>query len=68
MIPNDDIIELAWKDSVSFLDIHKQYGISEGEVIKIMRNSLKNKSFNRWRARMYGRHSIHYSKKNNIKY
>ena len=27
-----EIVELAWKDSVSFNDIYKQYGISENEV------------------------------------
>ena len=27
-----EIVELAWKDSVSFSDIYKQYGISEKQV------------------------------------
>ena len=36
-----EIVELAWKDSVSFSDIYKQYGISEKQVKKIMRKNLK---------------------------
>ena len=36
-----EIVELAWKDSVSFSDIYKQYGISEKQVKKIMKKLKK---------------------------
>ena len=46
------IIEMAWEDRTPFEAIEFQFGTSEGEVIKIMRNSLKRKSFNLWRKRV----------------
>ena len=54
-----EIIELAWKDTVSFSDIYEQYGLTESDVKKIMRNSLKNKSYKIWRMRVKGRYSAH---------
>ena len=56
-----EIVELAWKDSVSFSDIYKQYGISEKQVKTIMRKNLKKGSYYAWRKRVQGRHSVHYS-------
>lgn len=56
-----EIVELAWKDSVSFSDIYKQYGISEKQVKKIMRKNLKKGSYYAWRKRVQGRNSVHYS-------
>ena len=55
----NEIIELAWKDSVSFSDIYEQYGLKESDVKKIMRNSLKDKSYKLWRKRVKGRYSAH---------
>ena len=57
-----EIVELAWKDSVSFNDIYKQYGISENEVKKLMKKNLKKGSYFAWRKRVQGRFSIHYCK------
>ena len=54
-----EIIELAWKDSVSFSDIYEQYGLTESDVKRIMRNSLKDKSYKIWRMRVKGRYSAH---------
>ena len=46
MIGNiDSIIKLAWHDKSSFEKIHRLYGISEKEVILIMRKNLKPNSF-----------------------
>jgi len=55
----NEIIELAWKDSVSFSDIYEQYGLTESDVKRIMRNSLKGKSYKIWRMRVKGRYSAH---------
>ena len=55
----NEIIELAWKDSVSFSDIYEQYGLTESDVKRIMRNSLKDKSYKIWRMRVKGRYSAH---------
>ena len=43
------IIEMAWEDRTTFDAIKKQFGVSESEVIKIMRNNLKKSSFRLWR-------------------
>ncbi len=46
------IIEMAWEDRTPFEAIAFQFGTPENEVIKIMRNTLKRKSFNLWRKRV----------------
>tara|TARA_B100000131_G_C18085039_1_gene599757 strand:+ start:940 stop:1146 length:207 start_codon:yes stop_codon:yes gene_type:complete len=60
----DHIIELAWSDEVTFNDIKIQYGIDEKDVIKIMRENLKRRSFKLWRKRVSGRKSKHWKIKN----
>ena len=40
---NLDIIGMAWSDKVSFDEIKKKTGLSEKEVISIMRKTLKKK-------------------------
>lgn len=53
------VIGLAWKDSVSFERILELVGLSEGEVIALMRRELKPSSFKRWRRRVSGRSTKH---------
>lgn len=48
----DRIIEMAWEDRTPFKAILYQFGLPEKEVIKIMRNELKQKSFKLWRKRV----------------
>ena len=48
----DRIIEMAWEDRTPFEAIEVQFGLSEKEVIKLMRNTLKRSSFNLWRKRV----------------
>ncbi len=55
----DRIIEMAWEDRTPFDAIRFQFGISEQEVIEIMRNELKLSSFKRWRMRVQGRATKH---------
>ena len=40
-----EVIGLAWCDKTSFDDIYKQTGLSEREVIEVMRQQLKPSSF-----------------------
>jgi uncharacterized protein (TIGR03643 family) len=54
-----DIIRMAWADDISFDKIKKDRGLSEAEVIKIMRGNLKAGSFKLWRKRVTGRSSKH---------
>ena len=50
---------MAWADKVSFEEIKKKTGLSEKEVLKIMRTSLKRKSYLLWRKRVRGRITKH---------
>ena len=59
----DNIIKLAWCDKTSFEKIERIHGLNEGEVIKIMRNNLKLKSFKVWRQRVSGRTRKHEKKR-----
>lgn len=55
------VIEMAWEDRTPFEAIQKDYHLSEQDVIKIMRQELKPKSFKNWRARVSGRKTKHNS-------
>lgn len=55
----DRIVEMAWEDRTTFDTIYDQFGISEAEVIKIMRRSMKRSSFLMWRERVQGRKTKH---------
>ena len=53
------VIEMAWEDRTPFEAIHSQFGLSEAQVIALMRRSLKAVSFKLWRARVSGRQTKH---------
>jgi uncharacterized protein (TIGR03643 family) len=55
----DRIIEMAWEDHTPFDAIQAQFGLTNAEVIKLMRANLKTQSFNRWRKRTDGRKTKH---------
>lgn len=48
----DRIIEMAWEDQTPFEAIELQFGLTESDVIKLMRTELKRSSFNLWRKRV----------------
>lgn len=54
-----EIIEMAWDDETSFDQIKLQTGLSEPEVIAIMRQHMKTSSFRMWRKRVSGRKAKH---------
>lgn len=56
---SDRIIEMAWEDRTPFEAIRIQFGLSEQDVIALMRRELKPGSFRRWRRRVQGRHTKH---------
>ena len=58
----DWVIWAAWADRITFEDIKSKTGLTEGDVIKIMRRSLKPSSFKLWRKRAKGQ-SIKHRKK-----
>ncbi len=55
----DRIIQMAWEDRTSFDAIRSQFGLSPGDVIALMRRTLKPTSFRLWRARTAGRKTKH---------
>ena len=55
----DEVIGMAWSDKISFEEIKKKRGLSESEVISIMRKNLKKKSYIVWRKRVRRRFSKH---------
>jgi uncharacterized protein (TIGR03643 family) len=58
-IDTNRIIEMAWEDRTSFDSIKLQFGLSEKEVIILMRSNLKASSFRLWRKRVQGRTTKH---------
>ena len=55
----DRVIEMAWEDRTPFEAITYQFGLSEPEVIQIMRTHMKASSFRMWRKRVSGRRTKH---------
>jgi len=55
----DRIIEMAWEDRTTFEAIQFQFGLKEQEVISLMRNQMRAKSFKTWRERVQGRKTKH---------
>jgi len=53
------IIEMAWEDRTPFDAIEFQFGLSEKEVIELMRKEMKSSSFKMWRKRVSGRSTKH---------
>ena len=55
----DRIIQMAWEDRTAFDAIQAQFGLTPGEVIKLMRAEMKPSSFRMWRERTTGRKTKH---------
>jgi len=53
------LIEMAWEDRTPFDAIERSFGLSESQVIAVMRTELKRSSFNLWRKRVTGRATKH---------
>ena len=61
-LPSEDldrIIEMAWEDRTPFEAIEFQFGLSEPQVIAVMRQEMKASSFKLWRRRVSGRKTKH---------
>ena len=58
-VTTSEIVAMAWDDETSFDNIEAQTGLSESEVIKIMRGHMQPSSFRMWRKRVSGRASKH---------
>ena len=53
------VIQMAWEDRTTFETIQERVGLSESEVIRLMRLSLSPGSFRLWRQRVTGRVTKH---------
>ncbi|MEN9671202.1 MAG: hypothetical protein RL018_1479 [Pseudomonadota bacterium] len=53
------VIQMAWEDRTSFETIHERVGLSESDVIRLMRHELNPSSYRLWRMRMKGRITKH---------
>ncbi|MEO1145413.1 MAG: TIGR03643 family protein [Cyanobacteria bacterium J06638_22] len=53
------VIEMAWADRTPFEAIDAQCGLSEKQVIALMRREMKPSSFRMWRKRVSGRKTKH---------
>jgi len=58
----DRIIGMAWEDRTPFDIIKTQFGIAEKDVIKLMRQEMKESSWKIWRKRVQGRKTKHSKK------
>ena len=55
----DRIIGMAWEDRTPFEAIEFQFGLTEKEVIKLMKQEMKLRNWKKWRARVQGRKTKH---------
>ena len=53
------VIEMAWEDRTPFEAIQTNYGLTEPQLIQLMRQELKPGSFRLWRKRVSGRNTKH---------
>ena len=63
----DRVIEMAWEDRTPFEAIEVQFGLSEANVIRLMRRELKRRSFQMWRKRVNSGVSSKHLKKRDAK-
>jgi uncharacterized protein (TIGR03643 family) len=59
------VIQMAWEDRTTFETIHERTGLTEAQVVNLMRAALKPKSFTLWRKRVKGRSTKHRALRSN---
>jgi uncharacterized protein (TIGR03643 family) len=55
----DRVVQMAWEDRTPFEAIKVQFGLSEAEVIALMKAEMKLQNWQKWRARVQGRPTKH---------
>lgn len=66
ILTESEIVAMAWCDFTSFDAIRAQSGLSEPQVISIMRRHMKSSSFRMWRKRASGRAAKHEARINSL--
>ena len=56
------LVEMAWQDRLPFDIIYEQYGLTENQVKKKMRQLISKIAYDRWRRRVQGRSTKHTKK------
>lgn len=51
----EQIILMAWGDTISFESINREWGLTENEVVAFMRTHQSPRTYVRWRKRVEGR-------------
>jgi uncharacterized protein (TIGR03643 family) len=54
---------MAWEDRTPFEAIELQFGLTEPQVIALMRREMQSSSFRLWRKRVSGRRTKHLEKR-----
>lgn len=62
----DRIVEMGWEDRTPFDAIKAQFGLSEAEVIEVMKYEMHPRNWRKWRARVHGRATKHAAKLDTI--
>ena len=62
----DRVIEMAWEDRTTFEAIEFQFGLTETQVIALMRQEMQASSFRMWRKRVTGRKTKHLKARSSI--
>ena len=54
----EQIILMAWGDTIPFEVIKREYGLTANEVEKLMRQNQSEKTYKRWRERVQSRSGV----------
>jgi len=55
----DRVIAMAWEDRTPFEAITFQFGLTEADVIRLMKQEMTLKNWKKWRERVQGRKTKH---------
>ena len=55
----DRVIQMAWEDRTPFDAIKAQFGLTEDNVIKLMKQEMRLQNWKKWRTRVQGRATKH---------
>lgn len=51
----EQIILMAWADTISYETIKREWGLGEGDLVQFMRTNQSQATYRRWRKRMHTR-------------
>lgn len=51
----EQIIFMAWADTISYETIKREWGLGEGDLVQFMRTNQSPATYRRWRKRVHSR-------------